>query len=304
MWLQKVGKTGWLVMALAGLFMVLQSCNKDDVEDTSYDYNGILENDFATLHEYMANNGIDAEVDSANVIFHQTHKQGEGYKTVRGTKVLAHYKGVTLEGVEFVSTFDGDPVSFTLGDETSFKADMLGVVSFGISNMHVGDSATYYIPSPYGFRDEAYQNVPPNSILVYHLKFVEIEKLDEELDLIDGYIEEKSMTAEIEPEFGTRYVIHETGNSTMPELGAEISVNYQGELLDGTVFDASSMSFTYGAGNLIVGFEMGISNLHENDSATIFIPSIYGYGESAQGDDIPANSILVFGLDVKRVSNL
>lgn len=303
MWVQKVGKKGWLVMALAGAVMVLQSCMKNDVVET-YDYYGYLESDFATLHEYMADNGIDAEVDSANGIFTQTHINGDGYKTVAGTKVLIHYQGVTLDGVEFISTFDGDPVEIILGDPDTYYDNMTGAVAFALFNMHVGDSATYYIPSPYGFQNTTYQNVPPNSILVYHIKFVEIKRLEEELILIDGYIAEKNMAASIEPEYGTRYVIHRQGNNIIPESGAQISVDYHGELLDGTVFDASSMNFTYGSGNLIIGFEMGVANLHENDSATIFIPSIYGYKDVAQGDDIPANSILVFGLDITRISNL
>lgn len=314
MWVQKVGKKGWLVMALAGAAMVLQSCMKNDVVET-YDYYGYLESDFATLHEYMADNGIDAEVDSVNIIFTETHINGDGYKTVAGAKVLVHYQGVTLEGVEFVSTFDGDPVEITLGDPDTYLDNMTGTVSFGLFNMHVGDSVTYYIPSPYGFQNTTFQNVPPNSILVYHIKFVEIKRLDEELALIDEYIVDKNMSATIEPEYGTRYVIHRQGNNITPKSGAVISVLYQGELLDGTVFDSSykeggtSLDYIlddpdpYGV-RPVTGFDMGLKQLHENDSATIFIPSIYGYGETAQGEDIPANSILVFGLDITRISNL
>ncbi|MCK5704703.1 MAG: FKBP-type peptidyl-prolyl cis-trans isomerase, partial [Cyclobacteriaceae bacterium] len=142
MWLQKVGKKGWLTMILAGAMMVLQSCMKDSVEE-QYDYWGILQSDFATLNEYMANNGIDAEVDSVNGTFSQIHNLGEGYKTIVGAEVVAHYQGFTLDGVEFVSTFDSDPIEFTLGDSDSYLADMTGGVPFGIANMHVGDSATF-----------------------------------------------------------------------------------------------------------------------------------------------------------------
>lgn len=303
MWLQKIGKKGWLVMALAGAVMVLQSCNKDEVVE-QYDYFGTLDADFVTLHEYMADNAIDADVDSVNKIFTKTHINGDGYKTVAGTKVTFHYQGLTLDGVEFVSSFDGDPVEITLGNAETYLDDMTGTVAFGLFNMRVGDSTSYYIPSPFGFQNTSFQNVPPNSILVYNIKFVEIKKLEEELTIIDEYIVEKNMSAEIDPEFGARYVIHKQGNSIMPKAGAQISVDYHGELLDGTVFDASSMNFTFGSGGLIKGFEMGVANLHENDSATIFIPSIYGYGGNAQGDAIPANSILLFGLDITRISNL
>jgi FKBP-type peptidyl-prolyl cis-trans isomerase len=303
MWLQEVGKKGWLVMAMVGAIVILQSCTKEDAQDV-YDYNGTVDSDFVTLHEYMLDNGIDADVDSANKIFSKKHISGDGYKTVAGAKVLVHYQGVTLDGVEFASTIDSDPAEFTLGDVDSYLPDMTGAVSFGIFNMRVGDSVSYYIPSSYGFQNTTFQNVPPNSILVYHIKFVEIKKLDEELEQIDVYIDEKNMSPSIDPDYGTRYVIHRQGNLITPELGALISLNYQGELLNGNIFDASPMQFTYGDGKRIKGFDLGISNLHENDSATIFIPSIYGYGENAQGEDIPANSVILFNLDITRISNL
>jgi peptidylprolyl isomerase len=89
--------------------------------------------------------------------------------------------------------------------------------------------------------------------------------------------------------------------------GATITTESVGELLDGTVFDSSydtgfPLNFTFGNSGLIVGFELGISQLHEEDSATIFIPSIYGYG-SVEKDEIPVNSVLIFGLDILSISN-
>ncbi|MCL4152619.1 UNVERIFIED_CONTAM: hypothetical protein GTU68_011820 [Idotea baltica] len=114
------------------------------------------------------------------------------------------------------------------------------------------------------------------------------------------------MTSEIDPVYGTRFAIHRQGSGNNPESGSSVSLQYQGELLDGSVFDSSyesniPLSFTMGQGELIPGFEMGVSNLHLDDSATIFVPSIYGYGAQAAGD-IPANSVLVFGLDIKALT--
>ena len=61
----------------------------------------------------------------------------------------------------------------------------------------------------------------------------------------------------------------------------------------------------FGNSGLILGFENGVGQLHENDSATIFIPPAYGYQDRITGDgDIPPNSALVFGLEILRISNL
>ncbi len=305
--LQKVSRRGRLITMLFGIGIFLQGCTKSDVE--RYDPFEFLASDIKEIESYISANGINAKMDSSTGVFIEIHKSENGYRTIAGVDILTHFKGYTLDGEEFVNTFDGNPIDIELGGENTENATATNGLQIGILNMKVGDSATIYVPSPRGFQDKTYQNVSPNSILVYDIKFVEITKLNQQYELIDQYIIDKSISAKVDSVFGTRYAIHRTGNNVTPKNGAAISLHYQGELLNGTIFDSSyesnqTLDFTYGAGSVIPGFEMGIANLHENDSATIFIPSIYGYGENAQGNSIPANSILVFGLDIKRISNL
>ncbi|MCK5103578.1 MAG: FKBP-type peptidyl-prolyl cis-trans isomerase [Cyclobacteriaceae bacterium] len=130
--------------------------------------------------------------------------------------------------------------------------------------------------------------------------------LEEDLVKIDQYISDKNWTASIEPEFKIRYVIHKPGDQNVKaEVGDSLTVDYQGELLDGTIFDSSAgrgpLEFVLGNGSLIVGFEAGVSQLHEMDSATILIPSVYAYGNSGAGTAIPPNAPIIFGLDVLSV---
>ncbi len=305
--LQEVGRRGRILTMLLSVGLFLQGCSKSDVE--TYDPFEYLANDVKEIDSYLSSNGINAKIDSASGVFIEIHKSGDGFKTIAGIEISAHFKGYTLDGEDFVNTFDGNPIDIVLGGENPGNATITNGLQVGLLNLFAGDSATIYVPSPRGFQNKTYQNVPPNSILVYDIKFVEINRLKQENELIDQYILDKNITAEIDSVFGTRYAIHRSGNNVTPKNGAAISLHYQGELLNGTIFDSSyesnqTLDFTFGAGSLIAGFEMGIVNLHENDSATIFIPSIYGYGENAQGDAIPANAVLVFGLDIKRISNL
>lgn len=306
MWLQKVDMRGRLVPILLVMAVFLQGCLKS--EEEAYDGYKYLLEDIQTIQNYLEANNIDAEMDSTDGYFYTIHKRGEGYRTISGAEVSAHYQGLTLDGDEFATTYAGSPTEFVLANSDTYTAAMTVGVAIGVSVMHVGDSATIYLPSPYGFQDQSYQNVPPNSVLVYNVKFTDIKGLDAENVKIDEYITVNSMTAEIDSVFGTRYVIHRIGNGISPNFGAQISTHYQGELLDGTVFDESYTSnrpldFTYGDGSLIPGFEMGVKHLHENDSATIFIPSIYGYKDVAK-ENIPANSVLAFGLEILRISNI
>jgi FKBP-type peptidyl-prolyl cis-trans isomerase FkpA len=246
-------------------------------------------------------------MDSVTGVFIEIHKEGDGYKTFSGIDITLNFQGWTLDGAEFVDNFSQSPREITLGETSTYPDGQTPGVGIGISLMNEGDSATIYAPSPYGYQDNAYENVPPNSILVYNIKFEDIVRLSEDYEKIDQYIADNNIPAEIESNYGIRYAIHREGNGVSPVPGATISTQYIGELLDGTVFDSSydsgfPLNFTFGNGELIVGFELGISQLHEEDSATIFIPSIYGYGGVAQGE-IPANSVLIFGLDILSVTN-
>jgi FKBP-type peptidyl-prolyl cis-trans isomerase FkpA len=148
--------------------------------------------------------------------------------------------------------------------------------------------------------------VGPNTPIIYHVKFEDVKLLSEDLVKIDQYIEENTLVSEIEPSYGTRYVVHSAGDAGKNiDFGDFISINYKGNLLNGTVFDSNyaniaPWTFTLGQTNLIAGFELGLDQLNKGDSATFFVPSIYGYGKNANGA-IPANSVLVFTVSVRDV---
>ena len=124
--------------------------------------------------------------------------------------------------------------------------------------------------------------------------------LQEDIEAIDNYVADKGWVASIDTASGLRYVIHVEGDQAVKaESRDTISLHYHGELLDGTLFDSSTgkapLDFILGQGSLIIGFEIGVSKLHEMDSATILIPSVYAYQDQGSGP-IPPNSPLVFGI--------
>jgi peptidylprolyl isomerase len=84
-----------------------------------------------------------------------------------------------------------------------------------------------------------------------------------------------------------------------------IYVHYRLMLEDSTIIDNSydreePVSFKMGAGQVIPGWERGISLLREGDKAIMVIPPDLAYGDRAVGD-IPANSTLVFDVEVVKV---
>jgi peptidylprolyl isomerase len=96
-----------------------------------------------------------------------------------------------------------------------------------------------------------------------------------------------------------------TGAAAMP--GDTITVNYVGKLENGTVFDASAnhggpFSFTLGAGQVIKGWDQGLLGMKVGGKRTLVIPPELAYGDRAVGGVIPANSTLIFEVELVSVT--
>ena len=128
--------------------------------------------------------------------------------------------------------------------------------------------------------------------------FDEQEQLAIDRQLITEYLADNNITAEQIGETGIYYAISQSGTGDNAEFASSVYADYRGYLLDGTEFDSGTIDFVVGAGSVIQGWELGFQELNKGASATLFIPSKYGYGSSRQGTTIPANSVLLFDVTV------
>ena len=69
---------------------------------------------------------------------------------------------------------------------------------------------------------------------------------------------------------------------TQVKHGDTVKIHYTGKLEDGTVFDSSAerdpLEFKIGGGQVIKGFEKGITGMAVNEKKTINIPVDEAYG--------------------------
>ena len=108
-------------------------------------------------------------------------------------------------------------------------------------------------------------------------------------------------------ESGLRYQIIQKGTGAQAEKGKTVSVHYKGTLTDGTVFDSSykrnqPIDFALGMGQVIAGWDEGVSLLKVGDKARFVIPSDLGYGSRGAGGVIPADATLIFDVELMKVS--
>ena len=95
-------------------------------------------------------------------------------------------------------------------------------------------------------------------------------------------------------------------NNRLPNKGDMVSVHYKGMLLDGTIFDSSyqrdqPIEFSIGVGQVIPGWDEGISLLNEGSSAKFVIPSDLAYGSQGAGGVIPPDSTLIFEVELLKI---
>lgn len=102
---------------------------------------------------------------------------------------------------------------------------------------------------------------------------------------------------------GLQYVMKNEGTGKKPTKDDVVTVEYEGRLIDGTVFDSSKQNggqpVSFPVNQVIPGWQEAVQLLKEGGEATFFIPAKLAYGEQGAGDKIGPNSTLIF--DVKLV---
>ena len=103
---------------------------------------------------------------------------------------------------------------------------------------------------------------------------------------------------------GIYYKTTRAGSGSKCGSGRNVSTEYKGYLVDGSVFDQSAgrgpLEFTTGAGQMIPGFDLMVQDMKVGEKRTIVLPPDQAYGERGAGDVIPGNSYIAF--DVELVS--
>src|SRR5690606_2358484 len=111
---------------------------------------------------------------------------------------------------------------------------------------------------------------------------------------------------------GLYYVIKKKGTTPLVKATDQVSVNYTGYLLDGNVFDSNvdsnfkhvePFNFTVGQGNVIKGWDEGLTLVGKGGELTLYIPSAMAYGERGAGGLIQPYTPLAFDIEVLNVTS-
>ena len=103
---------------------------------------------------------------------------------------------------------------------------------------------------------------------------------------------------------GLQYMVLRQGNGARPKPGQKVRVNYEGKLLDGSVFDSSyarGQPAEFSLNQVIPGWTEGVGLMPVGGKYRFWIPAALAYGEKGMGDDIPPNSALTFDVELLAI---
>lgn len=100
---------------------------------------------------------------------------------------------------------------------------------------------------------------------------------------------------------GLQYKVLKQGDGIVPQKTDKVKVHYEGRLIDGTVFDASSKHgtepATFRPDQVIKGWTEALTMMPVGSKWQLYIPQELGYGERAAGQ-IPPYSTLIFDVEL------
>ena len=121
----------------------------------------------------------------------------------------------------------------------------------------------------------------------------------------DAFLAENTKKAGIvTTKSGLQYQVLQTGQGKTPKLTSKVKVNYEGRLLNGTIFDSSiarNQPINFQVNQVIQGWTEGLQLMQEGAKYRFFIPAKLAYGEIGSGDAIEPNSTLIFDVELLQV---
>lgn len=215
--------------------------------------------------------------------------------------------------------FSTNMLDATNGVEMELRPDVWdGDITHVFQFMRKGDSATAYVPVWVADKDSSNKDI--NAKYRYEIVLhdftrrcvFEARKAErlKELKTIENKVFEPLLVG-----YASRKIIRDSSGviviktkekafTSRLKAGEKVNIHYVLQLLpDKKILDNSytrgeSFRFSLGQGDVIKGWDIALQYLSVGEKATLLIPSWMGYGERGAGRDIPADTPLLFEVEV------
>lgn len=198
-----------------------------------------------------------------------------------------------------------------------------GSIEDGFLILKEGDSAVFRLQAEKFLQfSEGFEKLPKgvqaNDRIIVKLRVIDIVDRDEyDGILLDSYHKDKETEMEILQKFlinsninvkptesGLYYLEQIKGNGPKAEKGKTVTVHYTVKYIDGELIESSiegqPISFVLGKGQVIPGWEEGITYMHQGGKAMLIVPSHLAYGDRGN-EKIRPFATLVFEVELINV---
>lgn len=253
-------------------------------------------------------------------LIYKFHRKTPGLPPARVSDIVtANMRYFIDDSLLFDSRMMGRDLMFPLMEPT-FKGDFYE----GVLMMSAGDSASFICRADSIFKRmfmvrEMPAFVKPKSVVRFDIGMIRFqtqeafererqqamqEMIAQSQKALEQYLAAKGIT--VKPtSSGLYYIEQRKGTGLTPRVGQAVKVHYKGTLLDGTKFDSSydraqPFEFILGMGQVIKGWDEGITLMQEGGKATLILPQHLAYGERQAGS-IPPFSTLIFEVELIEI---
>ena len=206
-------------------------------------------------------------------------------------------------------SYKGDPIEgfmqLVAGDSALIRLPVDSILKQGkqvMPGMKTGDIQEYDMVLISVMSDDDYKKDQAE-------KSARQKAIDE--NLLKSYFKKNGIDA-IRTPSGLYYTVTKRGRGDEVKPGQYASVNYTGKLLGETrAFDSNTdpdfhhpepFTVNVGTGGVIKGWDEGLTLYRKGGKGTLYIPSGLAYGNQDRSPTIPPNSILVFDVEIVKIS--
>ncbi|MBO4850476.1 MAG: FKBP-type peptidyl-prolyl cis-trans isomerase [Prevotella sp.] len=255
---------------------------KSDVDTISYAI-GLING--GQLKDFLASQGMDSTYIAD---FLKGFK--EGSKSVGDKKKEAYLMGMS-QGMQMTNGLNNRIFGGEEGDGQLSVPNMIAGLMAGVKN-----DTTIFNPMEIQTRLEG-------MISTVHSKAME-KKYEKNKEEGAKFLAEKANDKDVKKlANGVMYKVLKEGTGATPDSVARVKVNYEGKLIDGTVFDSSyqrGQPAEMGLNMLVPGFAEALRNMPVGSEWEIYIPADQGYGEREAGNIKPF-STLIFKVELLEI---
>ncbi len=180
------------------------------------------------------------------------------------------------------------------------------LLSMGVKNLQIEDFAKA-IQAVIEGKEPEMTHVEAREIVNAFFKELETKINAANVEQGKAYLEENAKREGVVTlPSGLQYEVINEGTGVTPAVTDQVKVDYEGTLIDGTLFDSSvqrGQPAVFGVNQVIPGWVEALQLMPEGSKWRLYIPSDLAYGAQGAGEMIPPHSTLVFDVELHEVMN-